>query len=78
MNIKKQRKEIKEIIEKNLPLINKHKIIIQQVADAILVNFIKDEESIEGFIEKEDKINEEFQRQKEDMNYELIEEKYFN
>jgi len=36
INIKKDRKQIEKIIRLNLPLMNKNKIMIQEVADAIL------------------------------------------
>ena len=41
MNVKKDRKEIAKIIEVNLPLMNKNKMMCQEVADAIMVYFIE-------------------------------------
>ena len=40
INVKKDRKEIARIIELNLPLMNKNKMMIQEVADAILCYMI--------------------------------------
>ena len=40
INIKKDRKEIAEIIRKNLPLMNINKNMCQEVADAILCYLI--------------------------------------
>lgn len=41
LNIKKDRKEIAKIIEINLPLMNKNKMMCQEIADVILVYLIK-------------------------------------
>ena len=41
LNIKKDRKEIERIIRINLPLMNKNKQMIQEIADCILVYLMK-------------------------------------
>ena len=43
-DIKVQRKEIADIIKVNLPLMNKNKKMIQEVADAVLFYLLKNKQ----------------------------------
>ena len=48
INIKKSRLEIARIIEINLPLMNKNKMMCQDIADAILYSLIERSEKLEA------------------------------